>query len=121
MNEDLVARAVLAAVMVGAGLLMLWMANAAASGRLGRNPVAGIRLASTMASDEAWLVAHRAAKRPTVIAGWCAIVSAIPALLPVPLSVAVTSVLVGTAALLGFVLYGAKVGSRAAQDLSPEG
>lgn len=107
--------------MVGAGALVLWMAGAAASGRLRRNSFAGIRLPLTMASDDAWLVAHRAAKRPTVVAGWCAIVSAIPAVLPVPLAVVTTSVLAGAAALLGFVLYGAKVGSRAAKDVQPEG
>lgn len=42
-------RLVMFVVMVGAGVLLLWMAQAAASGRLGRNPVAGIRLPVTMA------------------------------------------------------------------------
>ena len=32
-------RLVMFVVMVGAGVLLLWMAQAAASGRLGRNPV----------------------------------------------------------------------------------
>lgn len=120
MDGEILARIVLFLLMVGSGILMLWLARAAASGRLKRNQAAGIRLPSTLASDEAWLVAHRAAERPTQIAGWCAIVGAVPALLPVPLPAVVVAVLIGTLALLGFVLYGATLGSRAARDLPPE-
>ena len=68
MDEEILARAVLFVVMAGAGTLILWMAGAAATGKLGRNPVAGIRLPSTMASDSAWLVAHQAAERPDLLA-----------------------------------------------------
>ena len=58
MENEWIARAVLFAVMVGGGVLLIWTANAAASGRLKRNQLAGIRIASTMASEEAWLAAH---------------------------------------------------------------
>jgi len=117
MGEEFTGRLVMFTVMVGAGVLILWMARAAASGRLQRNPIAGIRLPVTMASDRAWLAAHQAAKRPTQVAGWCAIACAVPSVLPVPLPVAVVSILIGAAALLVFVLYGAAVGSRAARAL----
>lgn len=116
-DQELTARVVIVVAMGGAGLLMLWMAGAAASGRLKRNQFAGIRLAVTMSSDEAWLAAHRAAKRPTRIGGWCAIVSVVPAFLPVPLPAVVVAVLAGAIAMLGFALWGASVGSRAARDL----
>jgi hypothetical protein len=53
--------------------------------------------------------------------GWCAIVSVIPAFLPVPLGLAVTSILVGAVAMIVFSLYGAAVGSRAARELPPDG
>ncbi|WP_203136499.1 SdpI family protein [Microbacterium sp. JZ31] len=115
MQQELVARVVLLVAMWGCGALMLWMARAAADGRLQRNHVAGIRLPVTMSSDAAWLAAHRAAKRLTEIAGWCAIASAVPALLPVPLPVVIISVLVGAIAMLAFALRGAAVGARAAR------
>ena len=118
MDKEIMARLVMLVVMVGAGVLMLWMAKAAASGRLGRNPVAGIRLPVTMASESAWLAAHQATKRPTQWAGWCAIAYALPSVLPVSLLVALTSIFIGAAGLLVFVLYGAAVGSRAARALA---
>ena len=120
MGEEILARSILLIVMAGAGVLILWMASAAADGRLGRNQIAGIRLPSTLVSDRAWLAAHRAARRPTQIAGWCAIIGSIPAALPVPLPLAVVSVLVGAVLMLVFTLRGAQVASRAAQDLPPE-
>lgn len=54
-------------LIAGSGLILagtgaLWgITAAAASGRLARNGWAGIRIGSTMASDEAWLAGHRAA------------------------------------------------------------
>jgi hypothetical protein len=120
MSEDLLARAVIFVVMVSAGSLILWTAEAAASGRLRRNPVAGIRLPVTMASDKAWLVAHQAAKRPTATAGWSAIASAVPSLLPLPLGFVVASILMGAATMLVLVLHGAAVGARAARAVENE-
>jgi len=117
MDEDLLLRIVLFVVMAGSGLLLVWMARATASGRLGRNMIAGIRIPSTMASDEAWLAAHRRAERPTVLAGVAGIASGVLAgILPLAAPVLVAIVLVGCVAMLGFVLYGARVGSRAAVE-----
>lgn len=118
MGEEAIVRVVLFATMVGSGILMLWMAQAAASGRLGRNQLAGIRLPVTMASDNAWLAVHVAAKRPTQWAGWCSIASAVPSVLPVPMAIVLASILIGATGMLTFALYGASVGSRAARDLT---
>ncbi len=120
MGEELLGRAVIFVVLAGAGCLMLWLARATAGGRLGRNPIAGIRLPATMASDRAWIAAHRAAERPTVAAGWCAIGFALPAVLPVPLAIGVVSVLVGAVGMLALALRGAAVGVRAARALDGE-
>jgi len=119
MGEEILARAVVFVVMVAAGGLILWTAKATADGRLGRNPVAGIRLPVTMASESAWIAAHRAARTPTMAAGWCAIVSAIPSVLPVPLPFAVGSVLAGAIAMLVLVLRGAAMGTHAARTAEP--
>lgn len=117
MESDLTARIVLFAVMTGAGLLLLWMASAAASGRLKRNSFAGIRLPSTMASDEAWLAAHVRAKRPTMYAGYASLACALFVLLPVPALGLAIGILAGSCAMVGFTLYGARVGSRAATQI----
>ncbi|WP_344357891.1 zinc-binding dehydrogenase [Brachybacterium phenoliresistens] len=55
--------------MVAAGVLLNWAARATASGRIGRNALVGIRLRSTMVSDEAWRAAHSRAQRPMILAG----------------------------------------------------
>lgn len=115
MDDEWVARAVLCVTMLGAGALMIWMAHAAAAGRLRRNPWAGIRIASTMTSDAAWLAAHARAKRPTVLGGVVAAASGVLALLPVPMPVVVVGVLVGAVLMLALAGYGAAAGSRAAR------
>ncbi|MGO3885293.1 MAG: SdpI family protein [Mycetocola sp.] len=114
MSNDYVARLVICVVMILSGVLIIWMARATASGRLKRNPVAGIRIPSTMVSEDAWLAAHVRAQRATTYAGIIAVGSGASALLPIPALVLAVVVLVGTGAMLGFVLYGARVGRLAA-------
>ncbi|GMA32874.1 SdpI family protein [Litorihabitans aurantiacus] len=116
MAEEWGARGVLAFVMTGAGLLLIWTADAAAAGRLKRNQVAGIRVAATLASEEAWRAAHVRARRPTIYGGAACIVGGLVALVPVPMPAVLIGLLVSTAAILGFVLYGARVGVVAARD-----
>lgn len=119
MDAPLEVRIVLSIVMAASGLLVMWMAQAAASGQLKRNDIAGIRTPSTMASDVAWLAAHIRSKRATMTAGILSLVSGLAVLFPLPGPV----VLGGCAALLGFVLYGARVGIRAAKAVgeAPKG
>lgn len=111
---------VLAFVLLASGLLIIWVATVTASGRLGRNALAGIRTASTLASDEAWLAAHRRAKRPTILAGLLLRVGALLVLAPMALdALTVSAMAVGVIAACVLVLacgiYGAVVGSAAAR------
>lgn len=115
MDTPFAVRIVLAIVMAGSGLLTMWMAQAAASGQLKRNDIAGIRTPSTMSSDVAWLAAHVRSKRATMTAGILALVTGLVVMIPMPNPVMIGVVLAGCAALLGFVLYGARVGIRAAK------
>ena len=115
MDSDTVTRIVLFALMVGTGWLLIWMARAAADGRLKRNQFAGIRIPSTMRSDAAWLAGHRAAENPTRLAGWLAIASGLPALLPVPVETMALSVGAGCLILLVLVLYAARLAGQAAR------
>lgn len=121
METDLPIRIVLCVALVGSGILLIWAARAAASGRLKRNQIAGIRIPSTLASDEAWLAAHVRAKRPSMLAGVAAMVSGLCVLLPVSEVVMAIIVVAGCVAMLGFVFYGARVGAQAARALSGSG
>ena len=117
--EDMIVRLVLLTVMVGAGILLIWSARAAASGRLKRNQFAGIRTSRTLSSDAAWQAAHVRAQRPTVIAGFVSVATGLTALLPVQVEAVGITVITGCAVMLALVLYGARVGHNAAGDVPP--
>ncbi|QPK79592.1 SdpI family protein [Corynebacterium lizhenjunii] len=53
--------AIMAAAWGIGGVLLLWMGAKSAKGQLPRNAFAGIRTTTMMASDEAWVVGHKAA------------------------------------------------------------
>lgn len=116
---ELLERIMLFVTMAGGGALLLWMARATASGKLGRNHLAGIRMPSTMATDEAWLAAHRRAERPTRWAGIVSIITGVVVLAPLPPWLVAIVILAGCLVMLAFVLYGAWVGSKAATATSP--
>ncbi|MFC7430443.1 MULTISPECIES: SdpI family protein [unclassified Agrococcus] len=103
------------AVVLASGLLLRWMAGAAASGRLGRDPIAGIRTRATLASDAAWRAAHRRADGLTRAAGWCSIGAGATALVPLPMSVVIAVVLLGTTGMIVLALRAAVVGRHAAR------
>jgi uncharacterized membrane protein len=56
-------------VLMLGGILVTAISEAAASGRLGVNSVAGIRTRALMMSEEAWTAGHRAARIPVGLAG----------------------------------------------------
>lgn len=115
MTAELIARLVLLLVMVGAGVMVIWTARAAASGRLRRNMLVGIRTATTLASDEAWLAAHRRAERSTVAAGVSSVIAGLLVLPPIPWPFAIAAVIAGSVLMLAFIGYGVYVGTRAAR------
>lgn len=117
MEQRVVVQVLVAVVLVGAGILLVWLARATASGRLKRNPAAGIRIPATMESEEAWRAAHIRARRPTECAGATSIVSGLVALLPLPDALLWSAVLVGSVVMLALVLHGARVGNRAAKEV----
>lgn len=116
--DDLVARILIAALMAAAGAAIIWTARAGASGRLRRNNWAGIRTRATLASDDAWLAAHQAARRPTEAGGWIAVVAGLAIMvLPAQTEIAiVVGALGGSVLMLGFVLLGARRGTVAARQ-----
>lgn len=59
------------------GVVVIVIGRMAATGRLPRNLFAGIRLPSTMRSDEAWTCGHRAAGSALTAAGVGPVVAAV--------------------------------------------
>lgn len=120
--ELLGVRVLLAAVMAAAGGAVVWTARAAASGRLRRNYWAGIRTSATLAGDDAWLAAHRAARAATETGGWAAVVGGLVVFVTPaePEGLLAVPVLAGAVALLVFVLIGARRGIVAARAVSGE-
>ncbi len=105
---------------IGAAVLVTWLTWRAASGTLARNDLAGVRTRITMSSDAAWQIGHRAALRPTVIAGavtvlWCSVSIGV-AQLRTPVSVIVAAVV-----LVGGALLSITVAHRAVRRASPDG
>ncbi len=118
MDGVFIGRIIVLVTMAGSGILLLWVARAAGSGRLGRNQFAGIRTADTLASDEAWLAAHARAEKPTLLAGVFSIATGVAGLLPVSAAVFGAVVLTGAMLMLVPLLYGTVVGARAARETS---
>jgi hypothetical protein len=103
--------------------LAAWICRAAASGRITRNHVIGIRLPSTLASDEAWRVGHAGAYRPALLAATIASVpvlaGVVAALLTPPNSALVPLfITLGVVTLVGGIVWSTVAASRAARKVS---
>ena len=111
---------VLGFVLVVAGAVVWIIAVRTADGRIGPNPLAGIRTRATMSSPEAWRAAHQAGLGPTRLGGGCSILAGVALVAWRPGDGATSAVvLVSAAAVLAFVLYGAWLGQRAAKSAAP--
>ena len=97
-------------IIILVGLMLTVVAWRTGRGKLGRNRKAGIRTATTLASDEAWLAVHRAAE-PWSLAGGGAMI--IGGLLAIGIQHdGIAAVVAGGGALLGagLSIAGAVVG-----------
>ncbi|MFS0712264.1 SdpI family protein [Microbacterium sp. 2P01SA-2] len=114
MEAEIIPRIILLVTMGGAGALLIWMARAAASGKLKRNSLAGIRTPTTMANDEAWLAAHVRSKSATLLTGYLSVAIGVISLVPMPPAALGVMVLVGAALMVIVMMWGTRVGIKAA-------
>lgn len=120
---------IVGAVILAAGAVaMLWLADRSATGKLKPNGYAGVRTTQTLASDDAWYAAQRAAAGSTAIGGWGALASslivivlcilALTGVFDVPAVVAAAVTMgAGIVWLLVFMVRGASLGIRASADV----
>lgn len=101
---------------------MVWIASAAASGRIGRNSSAGIRIPETLASDAAWSAGHVRARALSVTGGVLTIIGGIACLFPLGstgLGCVVLAVVVAVLIVMMMAARVARVAARAADTERP--
>ena len=105
-------------LLLGAGLLIAAVAVKGWRGDLVRNRLVGVRTPATLASDEAWLVAHRIAG-PWMLAGSLGAVVPGAVLLFRPSNgTATVIIMIGLAVMVALVIAGGAIGSMAAGRLN---
>jgi uncharacterized membrane protein len=106
----------LALLLLATGALLGWVGVRAATGRLARNGLLGVRTPQTLASDRAWDAAHRVAG-PWLVAGGAAVAAPGLVLLARPTNaLGSLVVLVGCGLLVSLVAVGTILGHRAIED-----
>lgn len=91
--------------------------HACAAGKIGKNPLVGIRTAKTMASDDAWQAGHAAATQPLWVSGAAAAAISLAGLLYLDSpGTQLVMVFLACALLAVAVVYGTKVANVAALE-----
>lgn len=112
---------VVGAVLILSGLLVAVVGRRAATGRLGRNHLAGIRTKRSMADDASWRAVHLAAE-PWMLAAGMALVLAGAAAAAIRSDAVLAAVSVGGAVLCAvLVLAASAVGHAALRDDDRDG
>ena len=104
------------AIVIAAGGLLIWVAVISWQGRLERNGAVGVRTPSTMRSDEAFLVANKAAAPLAGAGGGVFIVGGVLAMV-VPKHLFGVPLFGGVVLGLALMIVGAVIGVRAGKRL----
>lgn len=126
MTGLVVTSVVVGVIIALSGVLVVWVANRAADGRLGMNSWAGVRTKATQSSPEAWSIGNRVARPSTVNGGWLLVMGGlVSAVFPTVFvggdsdqfaAVWAGTVLLFSGPAVGMILYGTWLGNRAALD-----
>lgn len=79
MTEQIITSLIGVGIAAIIGLLILWWGAACKRGTFPRNRILGVRTPTTLRSNEAWTVAHRAGAPQLLVAGWGIITAALVA------------------------------------------
>jgi hypothetical protein len=117
--------------LIGAGIAVRTIAKRAATGQLDRNSLAGIRTRATLASDQAWEVAHKAGWAPTQRGAFVLVATGVLSVMPAPvlgllgiwtitryMTLWTVLLCTGMVIALALILIGANLGNRAAQAIA---
>ncbi|MFT7601779.1 MAG: putative membrane protein [Acidimicrobiales bacterium] len=105
-------------LLIAGGLLVAAVAIQGLRGSLARNRGAGIRTPQTLASDEAWDVAHRTGGIWMLVGAFGSIIPGIVVLFRPSNGTATLVIMAGMGIMVAFVIVGGAVGSLAASRLS---
>ena len=106
---------ILAASLIVAGALLVWVGLASRGGALRRNWVAGLRTPATLADDETWAVSQRAGWSWTTAAGVVSAAAGAAVLFRPSDAVGAAIVLGAAVIMLALAVIGGIKGHRAAQ------
>lgn len=117
---DLGFRIVMSVLMLVAAVVLYWVADAAASGKLKRNYLAGIRVESTMVSEGAWRAAHQRARGGMRVAALIALVTGLLTLIPADPSVTGLILSIGCILMLVAVVMASIAGVKSAKQYTAD-
>ncbi len=109
--------AVLTTVLVGSGLLLVWIGRQSTAGTLKRNRLAGIHTRATLASDEAWRAAHLAGGPAMTWAGVVSTIAGLVFLSRPSNTIGLVILIAAMAVMLTLVAVSAVKGQRAAKSV----
>ncbi|MCQ9367819.1 SdpI family protein [Brevibacterium sp. 91QC2O2] len=104
-------------VLLLAGALIVVMAIMAGIGKLGMNPLVGIRVAPLMRSEEAWRIGHKAGAPALIVAGIGAMIGGIACFFISSDDTVGIVALVSAAWLIAFTLGASLVAVRAVKSV----
>lgn len=106
-------------VMILAAIVVAITAEGCASGKIRMNGAIGIRIGSVMASQEAWLAGHKAARVQLLLAAGALFIGGLLGVLPgVSMAVSNIGLLISMVACLVFLGFGTAAAIRAANLVS---
>jgi hypothetical protein len=121
MTDQTVAAVVGILVAAVVGSLLLWWGSACERGTFKRNPILGLRTVTTLRSDQAWIIAHRAGSPLITTAGWgvlaAVLIAVVLTVFPGPVPAVPLTLTLPIIWALGWIIASGIIALRATRDL----